>query len=138
MASRFQLPQFIEHETKVVGPLTLKQSMYLVGPLVFAFFLYFLLPFGTFIIAALVLEGLGALLNFVKIGGKSLPGHVTSLLRFTAGPKNFIWKKGNYALDAQGKAETTYGALEEEPASDVQMTQTSRVRNLSTQVQTKR
>ena len=49
---RFQVPQFIEIESKIFGPLTLKQFIYLIGGGGIIFILYALLPFWLMIIFA--------------------------------------------------------------------------------------
>jgi len=142
MATRFQIPQFIEHEAKVVGPFTLKQSIYLGSPLVISFFLYFLLPTLFFIVILVLLEILGIALNVVKIGGKSLPTVIMHALGFAIAPKTYIWTKGKQKLNLGGTIE--YGGMEGEegqpqpPDTGVPMVQGSKLRSLSTQVETKR
>jgi len=137
MAARFQLPQFIEHEAKVVGPFTLKQSIYLGAPLVISFFLYFFLPTLVFIIIAIALESLGIALNFVTIGGKSLPTILLHALGFAVAPKTYIWTKGKQSINLGGQIE--YGSPETEQSSkDIPMVQGSKLRNLATQVETKK
>ena len=70
---RYQVPLFIEHEPKVVGPFTFRQFLYLLLPGSAAFFSYFILPFSLFLVVAISLSMLGLALGFVKIGGKDLP-----------------------------------------------------------------
>ena len=137
MATRFQVPQFIEHEAKVVGPFTLKQSMYLGAPLVISFFLYFLLPTLVFIITAILLEFLGIALNFVTIGGKSLPTVLLHAVGFAVAPKTYIWTKGKQSINLGGKIEYE-GPETEQSSKDIPMVQGSKLRNLATQVETKR
>ena len=60
----YQVPQFIEVEDKIIGPLTLKQFIYLAGAagLVVVFFAY--LPFIVAVLLSLPVAGLGAALAF--------------------------------------------------------------------------
>ena len=46
---RFEVPQFIEIEDKIFGPLTWKQFIYLAGGAGFGVIAFFLLPFVLFV-----------------------------------------------------------------------------------------
>jgi len=91
---RFQVPQFIEREARVVGPFTFKQFIYLGVPTAAAFFLYFLAPFFVFLFSTVVFLSIGFLFAFVNIGGRSFPTILLNFLHFSVGPKTYIWKKG--------------------------------------------
>jgi len=137
MALRFQIPQFIEHEAKIVGPFTLKQSLYLGTPLVISFFLYFILPLPVFLAAAVVLESIGVALNFAKVGGRSLPAILVSAFGFLVSPRNFIWTKGKHTINLDAPVE--YGDPEdkESPEAVSPVAHGSKLRTLSTQIETK-
>jgi len=90
---RFTIPQFIEHEAKIVGPLTFKQIIFIGTAGVVCFVLYFLVPFSVFLVACLILGSGGIALAFLKIGGRSLPLTLVNFLKFSAMPKIYIWKK---------------------------------------------
>ncbi len=91
---RFQVPQFIERETKVVGPFTFKQFVFLAVPGAIAFFFYFTAPFQVFVMVAAVLLLIGFGLGFIRVGGKSLPEILLNILSFSVGPKTYNWKGG--------------------------------------------
>ena len=91
---QFQVPQFIEHEPKIVGPLTFQQFIYIGIAGAAGFFIYFFLPFSLFIILTLIMVTAGAALAFIRVGGKSLPSLLFNLLTFSIGPKTYIWKRG--------------------------------------------
>ena len=67
---RFQVPQFIEVEDKVVGPLTLKQFMYLAGGAGMAFVAYRFLPLFIAIFVIPAIAGLSLALAFYKVNNK--------------------------------------------------------------------
>ncbi|MFH1509576.1 MAG: PrgI family protein [Candidatus Nealsonbacteria bacterium] len=90
---RFIVPQFIEHEAKVVGPLTFTQFIYVGLAGGACFIIYFILPLPIFIAACVVLIGGALALSFLKINGRSLPSVLTSFLSFNLMPKMYIWKK---------------------------------------------
>lgn len=92
----FQVPQFIEHETKVVGPLTIKQFGYIVTAGVISFILYFSLAeknFFLFLIIAMISMGSALALAFVQIEGRSLPVVLSNFFFFSISPKIFLWKR---------------------------------------------
>jgi len=90
---RFIVPQFIEHEAKVIGPLTFSQFIYvgMAGGVCFA--LYFMLPLPLFIAACIVLLGGALSMAFLKINGRPLLSVLGSFLKFNLMPKMYIWKK---------------------------------------------
>ena len=85
------MPQFIEHEAKVIGPFTFRQFIYLGAPGAIAFFLYFVAPFFVFVVAAAFLGAFGITFAFIKVGGRSLPTILLTFFNFTIAPKSYIW-----------------------------------------------
>jgi len=90
---RFTIPQFIEHEAKIIGPLTFKQIIFIGTAGAICIILYFLVPFSVFWVACIILGGGGIALAFLKIGGRSLPLTLVNFLKFSVMPKIYIWKK---------------------------------------------
>jgi len=90
---RFTLPQFIEHEPKIVWIFTWKQFIYIGAAGTIGFILYLTIPFLYFILITIVLI-LGALsLAFLKIGGRSLPTILVIFFKFRISPKIYLWGK---------------------------------------------
>ena len=90
---KFQVPQFIEVEDKIFGPLTLKQFIYLVGGAGLSYILYALLPgfISLFLIPPVII--LVILLAFYKINNKPFIFIIESYLKFLVSNKLYIWKK---------------------------------------------
>ena len=88
----YQVPQFIEVEDKIVGPLTLRQFIYVAGAggLCVVFFVYLQVVFA-FLLSALV-AGFAAALAFYKINGKPFIEVMEAGFNFYIGPKLFLWK----------------------------------------------
>jgi len=136
---RFQVPQFIEHEPKVVGPLTFRQFLYLAGPGAIAFFSYFTLPFSTFLIIAILMGMLGLALGFVKVGGKSLPALLSSFFLFSIAPKKYIWKKERTVIKpSQVQYKNPEVNLEESTKREIKLVQQSKIKDLATKIETNR
>ena len=96
---QIQVPQFIDVEDKIFGPLTLKQFLYFVGAGVISFFLYHLfvrilkLPFGFFMIFGAAFLGLAAALAFIRINERPFIYVLKSALRFYSGSQLYLWKQ---------------------------------------------
>lgn len=89
---QFQVPQFIETEDKLVGPLTLRQFIYIViAGGIFAM-LYFLVQTWIAVIFGVILLGSAGALSFIKIGGRPLIEIVIAAAGFYWKPQIYIWQ----------------------------------------------
>ena len=90
---RYEVPQFIDVEDKLFGPLTFKQFVYIGGSLGIAFLAYKLLPIylGVFIMLPALL--FGAALAFYKVNERPFLDVVESAFKFYGGPRLYVWKK---------------------------------------------
>jgi len=91
---RFQVPQFIEVEDKIFGPLTLKQFIFIAGGGGLSFVVYALI--GNLIFSLpiiIVLMAVSFALAFYKINSRPLIQIAESAFKYYAGGKLFIWKK---------------------------------------------
>jgi len=133
---RFTVPQFIEHEAKIVGPLTFKQFSFIGVAAAICFVLYYTVPFSVFLAACLILGGGAAVLAFLKIGGRSLATVFGNFLKFSASTRIFIWKKGETPIMFFKKVE----AEKEEEAEDelpLKIAEKSQLKKLRTQIEIK-
>lgn len=90
---QYQVPQFIEVEDKIFGPLTFKQFLYVAGGGAIGFLMYALLPtFLALIIGTpIVVFFLGA--AFYKVNGQPFIFFVENFFKYTLSSKLYIWKK---------------------------------------------
>lgn len=91
---RFQVPQFIEVEDKIIGPLTIKQFIYIAGGagMCFVIIRYLGLIFG--IMAALPVAAFALALAFYKPNERqTFILFVENAFRYFVGEKLYIWKK---------------------------------------------
>jgi len=132
---RFTVPQFIEHEAKIVGPLTFRQFIFIGIAGGICFILYFTAPFQIFLLAAVVLGGGAATFAFLKIGGRSLPTVLGNFSKFFISPKIYIWKKKEVKFEVFKKEEKI---IEEKEAElPLKIAEKSQLKKLRTQVETK-
>jgi hypothetical protein len=91
----YNVPQFIDTEDKIVGPLTAKQLGWLFGAGAIILVLWNLLDFGAFIITAILVLALFNAFAFYKPNGQSFLKFVISMVFFGFRPKIYIWKRDN-------------------------------------------
>lgn len=93
MPKRFLVPQYIEMEDKIVGPLSMSQFLYLLGGFIICYFFY---TFFDKILAYPLIFLFGALslsLAFLKINGFPLPRVISFILRYYTTPRERFWSK---------------------------------------------
>jgi hypothetical protein len=96
----FILPQFIEMETKVVGPLTLKQFIYVGTGAGISLALYMVstssknsFPLPICLAIDVIIMGIAFALAFIKVEGVSLPVLIRNSFYFGLAPKIYLWRK---------------------------------------------
>ena len=90
---RFQLPQFIETETKIVGPFTLQQFLWIAGGAAFLFLLFTLVKGVLFFIFAIPIAVIFLALAFLKIDGVPLIVYASYSISYFTNPKKYVFKK---------------------------------------------
>jgi hypothetical protein len=91
---QFQVPQFIEVEDKIFGPLTLKQFLYLAGGAGACIALFIYIPFTIVAILLIIpLAGFSLALAFYKINNRPFIDVVQSYFYYSLGSKLYLWKK---------------------------------------------
>ncbi len=90
---QYQVPQFIEIEDKIFGPLTFRQFVYVAGGAAICFLAYRFLPIYLSIFIIVPMGGFSLALAFYKVNNRPFIEVVESALRFALGNKLYIWKK---------------------------------------------
>lgn len=90
---RFQVPQFIEIESKIFGPLTFKQFIYLAGGAGIIFLLYIILPFFLAVMFIVPIGAFAVALAFYKVHNRPFIKVTESAFRYFAAPKIYVWRK---------------------------------------------
>lgn len=90
---QFQVPQFIDVEDKIIGPLTLKQFLYLLaGGAVIVVARALFIPILFYLVALIVLL-LSLALAFYKVNGVPFPRIVAAAFSYFSKPHLYIWKQ---------------------------------------------
>ena len=107
--SQYKVPQFIDRESKIIGPITIRQLALMCGLGFVEVLLYFLISNKlVFAFISVVFVGIGLSLIFVPFNGRPLSATVWSMIGFLALPRTYQWKQ----VKKQGK-KTVY--IKEKP-----------------------
>ena len=92
MPMRFAVPQFIDVEDKIFGPLTFRQFVYLAGGGGLVFVSIKLLPLYFGFPLALIFGGFAFALAFVRVNDKPFINMVEAAFNYGLSDKLYIWK----------------------------------------------
>lgn len=94
---QFQVPQFIEVEDKIFGPLTFRQFVYIGGGLGTAYILFRLLPVLLAAPLMIGVVGLAAALAFFQLNGRPFIIALESAFYYLTRSKLYLWNNDNKA-----------------------------------------
>ncbi|NBD74000.1 hypothetical protein GVX82_03610 [Patescibacteria group bacterium] len=89
---RFEVPQFIDVEDKIFGPLTFKQFAYVAGGVGFIVILYTMVGLVFAILLGSPMLILGLALAFFKVNNRPFSEMVRSFLLYATNRKLYLWK----------------------------------------------
>ncbi len=92
--NQFVVPQFLDVEAKIIGPITARQFLILLGVLIGEFFLYriFLNVLVQLVIGIPLLAG-GVIFSFFKVNGQPFHFIVLNMLQTVRKPALRVWDK---------------------------------------------
>lgn len=94
MPEKFVVPQFIDAEDKILGPITVRQFLICLGAAFLIFIEFKILAFAYFIVATVFTAGLAAVFAFLKINGQPFHIFFVNFLETTFRPSLRTWQKG--------------------------------------------
>jgi hypothetical protein len=89
---RYQVPQFIDVEDKIFGPLTIKQFIYLTGGAGLSFIVWRFFPLFIAIILIIPVVALSVGLAFYRVNDRSLISTLEHAVNYFLGVKLYLWK----------------------------------------------
>jgi len=93
---RYNIPQFIDTEDKVIGPFTIKQFVWLLGGGGLVFLIWtFAGNMVVFFILATPVVAVVVMMAFKKMNGKPMINVAINFFKLFTSPKKYIWKKEN-------------------------------------------
>lgn len=92
---RFQVPQFIEMEDKIFGPLSFRQFIYVVGGGGIIVLLFFFLPNFLAVLLAIPVGVFAGSLAFYEVNKRPFIVIAEAAFKYFLKKKLYIWKKEN-------------------------------------------
>lgn len=123
----FQVPQFIDIEDKIFGPLSFKQFIYVLGGAAVAFTFFKLLPSVIAFILAAPVVAFALALAFYKVNNRPFIMIVQSWLAYKMGTKLYTWK----VRKNEEKNDTIKKVVKESELGNVPKLSQSKLREMS-------
>ena len=90
---QFVVPQFIDVEDKVIGPITVRQFIIMLVGGAFIFVAYKLSDFTLFLLQFVFISAFTLVIAFVKINGRPIHYFLLNVIQTTRRPKIRVWQK---------------------------------------------
>lgn len=87
------VPQFIENEDKIMGPITVRQFVIVFVDCLLIFAMYKILPFVAFIPVGIILTLLGGIFGFLKVNGQAFHFFILNIVRAAMHSSLMVWRK---------------------------------------------
>ncbi len=88
---QFVVPQFIDVEDKIFGPITPRQFIIMLAALLTDFVAYKLATFIFFVLLFLIITGAGIIIAFAKINGQPFHYFLLNLFQTMRRPRLRVW-----------------------------------------------
>ncbi len=120
--ANFQVPQFIDIEDRIFGPLTFKQFVYLAGGAGLSFMEWVYVPSSLKIVSFLLIiptAGFALALAFYKVNNRPFISVVEAAFKYMLASKLYIWKRTEQKTTAAPTTPT--GALPGQPGGGLKI-----------------
>jgi hypothetical protein len=95
---QFTVPQFIDVEDKIIGPITTRQFVILMAGFILMAALYKIFDFSLFAVSALVIFAVSGVFAFLKINGRPFHFFVLNFVQTSKRPKLRVWNNSDKDL----------------------------------------
>ena len=110
---QFTVPQFIDVESKIIGPITTRQFLILLGGAIIIGISYKLFDFSLFLTIGIVVLIITAVFAFIKVNGRPFHYFVLNLTQTIRRPGVRVWN--NRLTTIEETVETTFVKPETKP-----------------------
>ncbi len=131
---QFTVPQFIDVENKIIGPITTRQFLILLAAAIICAVAYKLFDFSLFLTTLIIVLALAIVLAFVRINGRPFHFLLLHLLQTWRRPHLRVWN--NKKIMAAGVGKGAFVKPEAKPAPK-ELYKKSRLAELALIVDTK-
>lgn len=103
---QFTVPQFIDVESKIIGPITTRQFLILLTAAIIAAVSYKIFDFSLFLVVTIAVIALAVTFAFVKINSRPFHFFVLNLLQTSRRPHLRVWNNKLSFVDHPEVTET--------------------------------
>jgi hypothetical protein len=135
MQTQFVVPQFIDVEDKIFGPVTARQFVILLVSGLILFLAFKLADFALFIFLLILIGGSSLIIAFVKINGQAFHYFLLNIIQTMRRPSLRIWNKTYTSADIKRLRDESKMVVFE-AAKPIKRYSYSRIRDLSLTVNT--
>lgn len=97
---QFTVPQFIDVEDKIIGPITVRQFIIMLVTVLLIAACFKLFDFALFLLLSIVLFSVGCIFAFVKINGAPFHYFSLNLVQTLKKPRLRVWRKDDTLVNA--------------------------------------
>lgn len=131
---QFTVPQFIDVENKIIGPITVRQFMIFLGAAIIIAISYRIFDFTLFVTISVLLVIFAVVFAFVKINSQPFHLFILSLFKTLKRPKTRVWNNRSKMVLEQ---EDIIAPVKQPSAALPKVFQRSRLAELALVVDTK-
>jgi len=131
---QFTVPQFIDVESKIIGPITTRQFLIFLGAAVIIGISYKIFDFSLFLTIGIIIFALAGIFAFLKINGRPFHFFLLNFIQTLRRPSLRVW---NHQLGFVESSETIKISKEERPSIEKEVYKSSRLADLALVVDTK-
>ena len=95
---QFTVPQFIDVEDKIIGPVTTRQFVIMLSGSIGAVICYRLFSFGLFLISTVLILGFCAVFAFIRVNGRPFHLFVLNIIQTLKRSKVRVWNQETFAV----------------------------------------
>lgn len=88
---QFTVPQFIDVESKIIGPITTRQFLIIIGAGVIVAISYRIFDFTLFLTVTVVVVLIAAIFSFLKVNGRPFHYFILNLIQTIKRPGTRVW-----------------------------------------------
>lgn len=96
---QFMVPQFIDVEDKIIGPITVRQFVLILAGVLIGFLFFKLFTFWVFVVLAFIDLAIFGILSFARVNGRPVHFFLLNFLQTSRRPWLRIWNKEFYVRD---------------------------------------
>jgi hypothetical protein len=105
---QFTVPQFIDVEPKIIGPINVRQFLIFLGAALIIFIFYKIFDFSTFVILSVMVFAISGVFAFLKINGRPFHYFLLNLVQAFKKPGLRIWNHKVASFESKEEKQIEY------------------------------